>query len=83
MGNLCHRRFSLAPKMRMGTSSAKPISLVIIQIDNVPPGAYYLMLWTVYNWLSTFDAEESTQPILIEIKDGDQIDLGVVYANWP
>ena len=71
------------PKEENGDIIGQTNELGQFQLDNVPPGNYYFMLWTVYNWLSTFDAEESAEPILIEIKDGDQVDLGVIYANWP
>jgi hypothetical protein len=53
------------------------------QIDNIPAGNYYMFLWTVYDWLAVYPSEGASQPLLITVKEGDQLNLGVLYTNWP
>lgn len=54
-----------------------------IVLDNVPPGNYYMAVWTVYNWPLAFGAQEDNLPLLITVKAGEQRDLGLLYVEWP
>jgi hypothetical protein len=49
----------------------------------VPPGSYYPAVWTIYDWRLMVDAVGEESPRLITIEEGDQLDLGVLYAYWP
>jgi len=40
-------------------------------------------VWTVYDWLLAFPEAEEGIPRLITIEEGDQLDLGMLYVNWP
>jgi hypothetical protein len=52
-------------------------------LDNVPPGNYYLAVWTVYNWPLAFAKPDDELPLLITLEAGDQRDLGLLYIDWP
>jgi hypothetical protein len=54
-----------------------------VLLDNVPPGDYYLAVWTIYNWPLAFGAQEDQLPLLITVKAGEQRDLGLLYVEWP
>jgi hypothetical protein len=52
-------------------------------LDSVPPGDYYLAVWTVYDWPLAFGRADAVMPLLISVEAGDQIDLGLLLVNWP
>jgi hypothetical protein len=55
-----------------------------VQVANVPPGNYYLAVSTLYGWLLVFPSpDEQQSPLVITIEEGDQLNLGVFYVNWP
>lgn len=54
-----------------------------ILIDNVPPGNYYLAVWTVYDWPLAFGAATDALPLLITVEAGDVQDLGLLTVAWP
>ncbi|MCC6457420.1 MAG: hypothetical protein IT328_20865 [Caldilineaceae bacterium] len=71
------------PQPENGDVGSKTNLIGQVQLDNIPPGHYYMLVWTVYNWLSVFQSPDSTEPLLITIEEGDQLELGVLYSNWP
>ena len=52
-------------------------------IDNIPPGDYYLVVWSVYDWPAAFTSPDDNLPVLISVGDGDKLDLGLLYVDWP
>jgi len=52
-------------------------------LDNVPPGNYYLAVWTVYNWPLAFGAPDAQLPLLIQVAAGETKNLGLLYVEWP
>lgn len=54
-----------------------------VHLEKIPPGNYYLAVWTVYDWLLAFPEAEESIPLLITIEEGDQLELGMLYVNWP
>lgn len=52
-------------------------------LDNVPPGNYYLAVWTVYNWPLAFDSADAQLPLLIQVTAGETKNLGLLYVEWP
>ncbi|MBK8049467.1 MAG: hypothetical protein IPK16_21535 [Anaerolineales bacterium] len=52
-------------------------------LDDIPPGHYYMYIWTVYNWPMALESKEAEYPLLIEVEAGDQLDLGLLYVEWP
>jgi hypothetical protein len=71
------------PKLESGDYVGKSDMQGVVRVNNVPPGNYYLMVWTVYNWLNTFDNTEESYPVLITVKEGEQSNIGVLYTDWP
>lgn len=54
-----------------------------LMLDNIPPGNYYLAVWSVYDWLLAFGDAADELPLLITLEEGDQRDLGLLYVDWP
>jgi hypothetical protein len=52
-------------------------------VDNVPPGDYYLAVWTVYDWPAAFTSPDDAIPVRISVEAGDRLDLGLLYVEWP
>lgn len=73
----------LGPKDDKGDVAGFTDSCGQLFVDNVPPGKYYLAIWTVYDWLLAFDKREDKSPLMIEVKEGDQLNLGRLEADWP
>lgn len=71
------------PKAESGDYSGLSDMRGVVQLDDVPPGHYYLMVWSVYNWLNTFDNADESYPVLITVNPGEKTNLGVLYADWP
>ena len=46
-----------------------------ITLDNVPPGNYYLAVWTAYNWPLAFAGQQDKLPLLITVKAGERARL--------
>lgn len=51
--------------------------------NNVPPGNYFLVVWTVYDWLLAQKTREDKTPMLIQLKAGDQLNLERLFVQWP
>lgn len=52
-------------------------------LDNIPPGKYYMPVWTIYDWLLAFGRQDDEMPLLITLEEGEQLDLGLLYVDWP
>ena len=54
-----------------------------VLVEDIPPGSYYLAVWTVYDWLLAFESPDAESPLLITVEEGDELNLGMLYVNWP
>jgi hypothetical protein len=55
-----------------------------VLMNDVPPGHYYMVVWTIYNWIFVEeDGSGAGVPRLITVEEGDQLQLGVLYMDWP
>ena len=71
------------PKEELGDVNGFSDAYGRFAFDDVPPGTYYLAVWTVYDWLLAFESREAKMPLLIQLKAGDQLDLGRLFVEWP
>jgi len=55
----------------------------IIYRNDVPPGKYYLIVWSPYNWAIAQVSETDASPKLIELQSGDRMTLGKIFLSWP
>lgn len=54
-----------------------------IVLDNLPPGAYYLVVWAPYNWaLAVKSPDDPTLRVFIFNPD-KKYNLGEIYVQWP
>jgi len=73
----------LGPKLENGDYAGASDQNGVVRVDNVPPGHYYLMVWSPYTWLNTFDKTDESYPVLITVNPGEKSNLGVLYTDWP
>jgi hypothetical protein len=52
-------------------------------LTNIPPGKYYLFVWTTYDWRVAEKGENDQGQWLIELNADQRQPLGVVYVTWP
>ena len=83
-GRLIPPPIYLGPRPEEGDVYGATSALGQVQIGEIPPGNYYVAVWTLYGWLLAFPTPlEEQSPRLITIEAGDQLNLGVLYVNWP
>ena len=73
----------LGPKPETGDVQCKTNEQGQLFLDNIPPGDYYLVVWSVYDWPAAFTSPDDSLPVLISVKAGDKLDLGLLYVDWP
>jgi len=52
-------------------------------LQDVAPGNYYLVVWTVYNWPLAFAGPDEPLPLLLQLSPDETRDLGLLYVEWP
>jgi hypothetical protein len=50
---------------------------------DVPPGNYYLFIWTPGGYTHAQVSREDMTPQLIVLKPNDRLAMGIVYLPWP
>jgi hypothetical protein len=53
------------------------------QLNDIPPGSYFLVVSAPYNWCPAETSPDDPTPRLIRLAAGDRLALGVVYVSWP
>jgi hypothetical protein len=53
------------------------------QLNNLPPGSYFLIVSAPYNWCPAETSPADPTPLLIRLAAGDRLALGIVYVSWP
>lgn len=71
------------PKEANGDVGSSTDNYGRFDLDNVPPGTYYLAVFAPYDWILAFESQEATMPLKIEVKEGDQLDLDILWVSWP
>ena len=52
----------------------------IIKLTNVPPGKYFMSVMDVYQWPLVYTDEAETKAVIVEVKEGKTVDLGLLYV---
>jgi hypothetical protein len=50
---------------------------------DLPPGSYFLIVSAPYNWCPAETSPDDPSALLIRLRAGDRLALGVVYVSWP
>ena len=53
------------------------------QLNDIPPGSYFLVVSAPYNWCPAENSPDDPAPRLIRLAAGDRLALGIVYVSWP
>jgi hypothetical protein len=53
------------------------------QLNDIPPGSYFLVVSAPYNWCPAETSPDDPAPRLIRLAAGDRLALGIVYVSWP
>lgn len=73
----------VSPDSKRGDIIATSGDVGEINLKNIPPGNYYLVIWAPMNWSVVQNSASDIAPRLIELKAGNSVPLGVLYASWP
>jgi hypothetical protein len=72
------------PNLKIGDITGRSDKNAEFQLDNLPPGAYYLIVWAPYSWIPAVNpSTDPARDFLIEVKAGQKYPLGVVQFAWP
>ena len=54
-------------------------------LNDVPPGTYYLIIWAPLSWtpLAQVDGANVGEPIQLDLKPNQTLDLGEMVTRWP
>jgi hypothetical protein len=71
------------PQPEKGDISANSDANGQFQLNNIPPGNYFMFVWSAYNWPMAEVSPTETNPRLITLTADQKAVLGVVYFSWP
>jgi hypothetical protein len=72
----------VAPDAERGDIIGKSDGNGVINLDNVPPGKYYLAVWAHMNWYLAQVSDQDTTPLVLDLNTGESIPLGVIYITY-
>lgn len=53
------------------------------ELDNIPPGRYFLIVWAPYSWSPVQISETDNAALLFDLKADQEHPLGVLNVSWP
>jgi hypothetical protein len=73
----------VAPDPSRGEIIGRSDSSGNISLNDVPPGKYFLVVWSPLSWSVAQNSDTDINPMLIELTADSQNPLGVIYLSWP
>lgn len=73
----------IGPEESQGDIRGKSDASGTFTLNGIPPGNYFLIVWSPYNWPEADISATDPTPRLIELKAQQAEPLGAVYAGWP
>ncbi len=73
----------IGPEESQGDIRGKSDVTGAFTLNGIPPGNYFLIVWSPYNWPEADVSATDITPRLIELKAQQAEPLGDVYAGWP
>lgn len=73
----------IGPQRELGDVPGVTDTMARFTIKDVEPGKYYLAVWSVYSWPLAQEGAADGDPLLIELKPNETLDLGIVNVTWP
>jgi hypothetical protein len=71
------------PHVELGDVIGLSDDVGVFKLTDVPPGNYYLAVWSPYDWLLAFAGPKEKVPLLITLEANKTADLGQLYVYWP
>jgi hypothetical protein len=75
--------FSTGPNVEKGDIVGQSDEQGQFTLANVPPGNYFMIIWSPVGWPIAVESPTSETSRLIELKADQKNPLGVVYFSWP
>lgn len=73
----------VAPRKEYGDIAAQTDAAGAVNLANIPPGNYYLVVWAPMGWSLAENSAKEQKPLLIELKPDQRLAMGVIYLSWP
>ena len=54
-----------------------------INLTNINPGNYFLIVEAPYNWSVAVNSPTDQEPYLIQVSENEKKALGILYVSWP
>lgn len=52
--------------------------------DDIPPGNYYIVMSAPpYDWAEGYSDADAEQPLLIQVRENEKTNMGIIYIFWP
>lgn len=71
------------PNLDHGDVSGTSDELGQFMLTDIPPGDYFLAVWTVYDWLLITDQKQSDLAVMYTLKANEQRNLELIQLAWP
>jgi len=72
------------PRTDLGDIEFRSDAGARIELDNVTPGSYYLIVWAPLSWIPVINPKvDEVKPVLFTFEADQQYILGVLELAWP
>lgn len=71
------------PRLEAGDILGLSDSYGRIMLDNLPPGAYHLVVWAPYGWAFAVKSLDDPTPRMFFFSPNQRYILGLIYVQWP
>ena len=72
------------PRTDLGDFDFRSDTAGNFELDNIPPGSYFLIVWAPYSWIPVINPEkDQVNPVLFTFEADKQYPLGVLELAWP
>jgi hypothetical protein len=73
----------IGPRPEKGDIGSRSDGSGFVEMRDIPPGNYYLVVWAPYNWSIAQVSDVDSTPHLIKLEPNQRALLEVIYLSWP